>query len=60
LRRFPTSLLGRLVEVEQEFAELGEDYFREVAAILDAAAGGLPDFTALGEVMRSHGISCAE
>jgi quercetin dioxygenase-like cupin family protein len=38
---------------------LGPDYFREVAAILDAAAGGPPDYAALGEVMRSHGISCA-
>ncbi len=39
---------------------LGPDYFREVAAILDAAAGGPPDFTALGEVMRRHGLTCAE
>ncbi len=39
---------------------LGPDYFREVAAILDAAAGGLPDFAALGEVMRRHGLTCAE
>jgi quercetin dioxygenase-like cupin family protein len=31
---------------------LGPDYFREVAAILDAAGGAPPDFTALGEVMR--------
>jgi len=31
---------------------LGPGYFREVAAILDAAAGGPPDFEALGEVMR--------
>jgi quercetin dioxygenase-like cupin family protein len=38
---------------------LGPDYFREVAAILDAAAGGPPDYAALGEVMRSHGITCA-
>jgi quercetin dioxygenase-like cupin family protein len=38
---------------------LGPDYFREVAAVLDAAAGGPPDYAALGEVMRSHGISCA-
>src|SRR5690349_15547990 len=34
---------------------LGPDYFREVAAILDAAAGGAPDFAALGEVMTRHG-----
>src|SRR4051794_26149760 len=38
---------------------LGPDYFREVAAILAAAAGGPPDYAALGEVMRSHGITCA-
>jgi quercetin dioxygenase-like cupin family protein len=39
---------------------LGPDYFREVAAILDAAAGGPPDFDALGEVMRRNGLTCAE
>ena len=39
---------------------LGPNYFREVAAILDAAAGGPPDFAALGEVMRRHGLTCAE
>jgi quercetin dioxygenase-like cupin family protein len=39
---------------------LGPDYFREVAAILDAASGGPPDFAALGEVMRRHGLTCAE
>jgi quercetin dioxygenase-like cupin family protein len=39
---------------------LGPDYFREVAAVLDSAAGGPPDFAALGEVMRRHGITCAE
>ena len=38
---------------------LGPDYFREVAAVLDAAADGPPDFAALGEVMRRHGITCA-
>jgi quercetin dioxygenase-like cupin family protein len=38
---------------------LGPDYFREVAAVLDAAAGGPPDFAALGEVMRRHGLTCA-
>ena len=38
---------------------LGPDYFHEVAAILDAAAGGPPDFAALGEVMRKHGLTCA-
>jgi quercetin dioxygenase-like cupin family protein len=39
---------------------LGPDYFEEVAAILDAAVGGPPDFAALGEVMRRHGLTCAE
>ena len=39
---------------------LGPDYFEEVAAILNAAIGGPPDFAALGEVMRKHGITCAE
>src|SRR5437867_9461443 len=39
---------------------LGRDYFREVAAILDTAAGGPPDFAALGEVMRRHGLTPAE
>lgn len=39
---------------------LGPDYFREVAAVLDAAAGGPPDFAALGDVMRRHGLTPAE
>ena len=39
---------------------LGPDYFREVAAILGAAVGGPPDLAALGEVMRRHGLTCAE
>ena len=38
---------------------LGPDYFREVAAILDAAAGGPPDIAALGEVRRKHGLTPA-
>jgi quercetin dioxygenase-like cupin family protein len=38
---------------------LGPDYFREVAAVLDSAAGGPPDFAALGEVMRRHGLTPA-
>lgn len=38
---------------------LGPDYFREVAAILDGAAGGPPDFAALGDVMRRHGLTPA-
>jgi quercetin dioxygenase-like cupin family protein len=35
----------------------GPDYFRECAAVLDAAAGGPPDVAALGEIMRRHGLT---
>ncbi|HEY7536502.1 MAG TPA: cupin domain-containing protein [Gaiellaceae bacterium] len=38
---------------------LGPDYFREIAAVLDAAADGPPDLAALGEVMRRHGLTPA-
>jgi quercetin dioxygenase-like cupin family protein len=38
---------------------LGPDYFREVAAILDAAAGGPPDLTAIAAVLRRHGLTPA-
>ena len=38
---------------------LGPDYFREVAAVLDAAVAGPPDLAALGDVMRRHGITPA-
>jgi quercetin dioxygenase-like cupin family protein len=38
---------------------LGPDYFREVAAVLDAAAGGPPDLAALSAVMRRHGLTPA-
>jgi quercetin dioxygenase-like cupin family protein len=36
---------------------LGPDYFRDIAAILDAAAGGPPDFAALAAVMGRHGLT---
>ena len=36
---------------------LGPDYFREIAAVLEAAAGGPPDLAAIGEVMRRHGLT---
>jgi quercetin dioxygenase-like cupin family protein len=36
---------------------LGPGYFREVAAVLDAAAGGPPDLAAIAAVMRSHGLT---
>jgi len=38
---------------------LGPDYFREVAAVLAAAAGGPPDLEALAAVMRRHGLTPA-
>ena len=38
---------------------LGPDYFREVAAVLDSAAGGPPDLAAIGAVMRRHGLTPA-
>ena len=38
---------------------LGPTYFRDVAAILDAAESGPPDFAALGAVMRRHGLTPA-
>jgi quercetin dioxygenase-like cupin family protein len=38
---------------------LGPEYFREVAAVLDAAAGGPPDLGALAAVMRRHGLTPA-
>lgn len=37
---------------------LGPDYFREVAAIVDAAAGP-PDLAAIAAVMRRHGLTPA-
>jgi quercetin dioxygenase-like cupin family protein len=36
---------------------LGPDYFRDVAAVLDAAAGGPPDMAALEVAMRRHGLT---
>ena len=38
---------------------LGPDFFREVAAVLDASADGPPDLAALGAVMRRHGLTPA-
>jgi quercetin dioxygenase-like cupin family protein len=38
---------------------LGPAYFREVAAVLDAATGGPPDPAAIGAVMRRHGLTPA-
>jgi hypothetical protein len=42
------------------FAPCGPGYyFREVAAILDAVAGGPPDLAAIATVMRRHGLTPA-
>jgi quercetin dioxygenase-like cupin family protein len=38
---------------------LGPDYFREVAALVQASAGGPPDLAELGAVMRRHGLTPA-
>jgi quercetin dioxygenase-like cupin family protein len=38
---------------------LSPDYFRQVAAIASAAAGGPPDLAAIAAVMRRHGLTPA-
>ena len=38
---------------------LGPAYFRDIAAVVDAAAGGPPDLAALAQVMRNHGLTPA-
>ncbi|MCC6394214.1 MAG: cupin domain-containing protein [Bryobacterales bacterium] len=38
---------------------LGPGYFREVAAVVDAAHGGPPNAAAIGAVMRRHGLTPA-
>lgn len=38
---------------------LGPDYFRELAAVIHAAAGGPPDPAAVAAVMRRHGLTPA-
>ena len=38
---------------------LGPNYFNEIAAVLNARAGGPPDRAAIGEVMRRHGLTPA-
>ncbi len=38
---------------------LGPDYFREVAAVVQAAAGGPPDLGQIGAVMKRHGLTPA-
>ena len=38
----------------------GPAYFEDVARVLAEAAGGPPDFAAIGEVMRRHGLTPAQ
>ncbi len=38
---------------------LSSNYFREMAAVIEAAAGGLPAPAALAEVMRRHSLTPA-
>ena len=38
---------------------LGPNFFREVAAILDASVGGPPDLAAIAAVMGRHGLTPA-
>ena len=38
---------------------LGPEYFREIADVLEAATGGPPDPAAIAEVMRRHGLTPA-
>jgi quercetin dioxygenase-like cupin family protein len=40
-------------------AAIGPQYFRESAAVLNAAAGGPPDRVKMGEIMRRHGLTPA-
>ena len=37
----------------------GSAYFRDIAAVLKASAGGPPDKAAMGAVMRRHGLTPA-
>jgi quercetin dioxygenase-like cupin family protein len=38
---------------------LGPDYFRDIAAVIADAGGGPPDFVAIGQVMKRHGLTPA-
>ena len=38
---------------------LGPDYFREMAQLVEAAAGGPPDLAAMADAMRRHGLTPA-
>jgi quercetin dioxygenase-like cupin family protein len=40
-------------------AAIGPEYFSEVSGLIEAAAGGQPDRTKMGEIMRRHGLTPA-
>ena len=40
-------------------AAIGPEYFREVGAVLKAAAGGPPDRAKMAEIMHRHGLQLA-
>jgi len=40
-------------------AAIGPEYFREVAEVLDAAAGGPPDRSKMADIMRRYGLTPA-
>lgn len=40
-------------------AAIGPEYFRESAAVINAAAGGPPDRMKMAEIMRRHGLTPA-
>jgi quercetin dioxygenase-like cupin family protein len=40
-------------------AEIGPRYFRESAEVINAAAGGPPDWAKMAEIMRRHGLTPA-
>ena len=40
-------------------AEIGPEYFRESAEVINAAAGGPPDRGKMAEIMRRHGLTPA-
>jgi quercetin dioxygenase-like cupin family protein len=41
-------------------AAIGPQFFRECAAVIEAAAGGPPDRAKMGEIMRRHGLTPAQ
>ena len=38
-------------------AVIGPEFFPEMGAVIDAAAGGPPDRAKMAEVMRRHGLT---